>query len=139
MPKIYLDSADIARIEAVKRTGVISGVTTNPVLIRTYLDEQKLGFSDYLSQLLHITQDLQLFIQPVAPNHKKFVTEARRFYEQYGEGRKIVIKVPLRISGSNRFYEGLIAINQLAQQGIEVNASAIVTPEQAVLASRAGA
>ena len=141
MPKIYLDTGNLEEILYMRKTGIIEGVTTNPILIRKYLDNKNIQFSDYIPRLLETNRGLQTFIQPVSNGINQFVFEAKRLVEKYGGGRDIVIKVPLRIYGQKReqYWDGLTVINELSRGKFKVNASAIMSPEQAVLASRAGA
>ena len=40
--KIFIDSADIDEISVVKETGILSGVTTNPILIKKAAEKRKL-------------------------------------------------------------------------------------------------
>jgi transaldolase len=152
MVKIYLDTGNLEEIATMKSTGIIKGVTTNPILIKKYLDSKNIQFNDYILKLLDTTKELQVFIQPIANNIEQFISEAERIIcfgteyikNKYGLEANIVIKVPLRICDQEQYLDGLIIINELCNKKnknyhYEINASAIMSPEQAILASLAGA
>jgi transaldolase len=52
-----------------------------------------------------------------------------------------VIKIPVcpSLDGESNIYDGLMAIRALSELGIPVNATLVMTPEQALLAAKAGA
>lgn len=137
MPDIYLDTADIGKIRSLKRTGLIQGVTTNPVLIRKYLDANKADLADYQTKLFRVIGKIPVFVQPVADTMEKFVSEALDLWKTYAKNSHIVIKVPLWMPGGD--YDGLTAMRELKKRGIRINASAIVSSEQAFMAARTGA
>ena len=123
--KLFLDTANLEEITAGKDLGVIEGVTTNPSLIAK---ETGQGFEET------ITQITELIPGPVSA--EVISTEADGMVEEGVNLAKInenvVIKVPLTA-------EGLKATSRLARENINVNVTLIFSPNQALLAARAGA
>jgi len=123
--KLFLDTANIEEIIAGKELGVIEGVTTNPSLIAK---ETGQSFQEAIEQITDLI--------PGPVSAEVISTEADGMVE---EGRKlaaindnVVIKVPITA-------EGLKATRHLADEGIAVNVTLIFSPNQALLAARAGA
>ncbi len=123
--KLFLDTANIEEIIAGKELGVIEGVTTNPSLIAK---ETGQSFQEAIEQITDLI--------PGPVSAEVISTEADGMVE---EGRKlaaindnVVIKVPITA-------EGLKATRRLADEGIAVNVTLIFSPNQALLAARAGA
>lgn len=123
--KLFLDTANIEEIIAGKELGVIEGVTTNPSLIAK---ETGQSFQQAIEQITDLI--------PGPVSAEVISTEADGMVE---EGRKlaaindnVVIKVPITA-------EGLKATRRLADAGIAVNVTLIFSPNQALLAARAGA
>lgn len=123
--KLFLDTANIEEIIAGKELGVIEGVTTNPSLIAK---ETGQSFQQAIEQITDLI--------PGPVSAEVISTEADGMVE---EGRKlaaindnVVIKVPITA-------EGLKATRRLADEGIAVNVTLIFSPNQALLAARAGA
>ena len=122
--KLFLDTAEIAEIEALNDTGLIDGVTTNPSLIA------KSG-----RDILEVTRDIAKMVDgPVSA--EVTATEAQAML---AEGRKlakiadnIAVKVPLTPAG-------LTTCKALADDGVMVNVTLCFSAAQALLAAKAGA
>ena len=122
--KLFLDTAEIAEIEALNDTGLIDGVTTNPSLIA------KSG-----RDILEVTRDIAKMVDgPVSA--EVTATEASAML---AEGRKlakiadnIAVKVPLTPAG-------LTTCKVLADDGVMVNVTLCFSAAQALLAAKAGA
>ena len=122
--KLFLDTAEIAEIEALNDTGLIDGVTTNPSLIA------KSG-----RDILEVTRDIAEMVDgPVSA--EVTATEASAML---AEGRKlakiadnIAVKVPLTPAG-------LTTCKALADDGVMVNVTLCFSAAQALLAAKAGA
>ena len=122
--KLFLDSADPKEIAALAATGLVDGVTTNPSLAAK--TGQKLF--DALKAIC------DLGFQSVSA--EVTATETARMIE---EGKKlakiahnITIKVPLT-------WDGLKACRELSADGHKVNVTLCFSPNQALLAAKAGA
>nr|WP_027871800.1 fructose-6-phosphate aldolase [[Eubacterium] cellulosolvens] len=124
--RFFLDTANVEEIREAAEMGVISGVTTNPSLIA------KEG-RDYAAVLKEIAE---LVDGPVSGEVRATTEDAEGMIR---EGRElaslhpnIVVKIPMT-------QEGLKAIHVLEAEGIRTNCTLIFSPNQALLAARAGA
>ena len=123
--KLFLDTAEVKDIEDRVSTGLISGVTTNPTLIKksgrnpwnVYRDIIELGIND-------------LSIEVNGEKFTEFTENSVSVNENYGN--VATIKLPCTI-------EGLKACKHLSNIGIRVNMTLVFTVSQAILCSLAGA
>ena len=123
--KLFLDTAEVKDIEDRVSTGLISGVTTNPTLIKksgrnpwnVYRDIIELGVND-------------LSIEVNGEKFTEFTENSVSVNENYGN--VATIKLPCTI-------EGLKACKHLSTIGIRVNMTLVFTVSQAILCSLAGA
>jgi len=105
----------------------VAGVTTNPTLIA----QVRRPFLDILTDIRQVIgEELMLHVQMTGSDAATKVAEANRLRDRLGSG--ILPKVPVTP-------QGLKAIRLLAASGFSVTATAIGTPQQALLAARAGA
>ncbi len=123
--KIFIDSADIKEIQDVASWGILDGVTTNPTLVR------KTGrpFKECVADILKVV-DGPVSVEAVSPEAAGMVQEAREWVTL--DRHKVTIKIPMGI-------EGLKAVRQLSTEGIMTNVTLVFSPNQALLACRAGA
>ena len=123
--KLFLDTAEVKDIEDRVSTGLISGVTTNPTLIKksgrnpwnVYRDIIELGIDD-------------LSIEVNGEKFKEFTENGVSVNENYGN--VATIKLPCTI-------EGLKACKHLSNIGIRVNMTLVFSVSQAILCALAGA
>lgn len=122
--KIFLDSANIDQIRQAKALGAIEGVTTNPSL----LSKEK---GDWKKIVRQICKEIEgpVSVEVLATESPAMLSEARDLVKI---APNIVIKVPMTL-------EGLKTIKELHGRGIETNATLIFSPNQALLAAKAGA
>ncbi len=122
--KIFIDSANVEEIEQIARMGVLSGATTNPSLI------SKEG-KDLKATILRICElvDGPVSVEVNGTKADEMVAEAAEFVKWH---KNIIIKLPMTA-------EGLAACKQLSSKGIKTNVTLIFSPNQALLAARAGA
>jgi transaldolase len=122
--KIFLDTADINEIRTVARWGVLDGVTTNPTLYA------KVGgsYDDILREVCSITPG-PVSAEVIADDVDGMLEEGRHF-------AKIAPNIVVKIAMSEN---GLEAISRLADEGIKTNCTLIFTPNQGLLAAKAGA
>ena len=122
--KFFVDTADIGEIRELAATGLVDGVTTNPSLVL------KTGgkFHDIVAEICALV--------PGPVSAEVTATDANRMIE---EGRKlasiaknVAVKVPLT-------WDGLKACRALTQGGTMVNVTLCFSPNQALLAAKAGA
>lgn len=127
--ELYLDTADIADIAAIKRLNrvlPIQGVTTNPSIVA----KERRPIWDILSELQDILgENSQLFAQVMANNAAQMVEEAQKLQNHI---KTIVVKVPVNA-------EGLMAIKELTKLGIPTLGTAVYGAGQGLLSALAGA
>jgi transaldolase len=122
--KIFLDTANLASIKLYNDMGLLDGITTNPSLLaKEGGDPQKT-----MEEIVRIVKG-DVSLEVVSTEYSGMVQEAHRL-KKYGSN--VVIKVPMTA-------EGLKACKSLSQEGISVNVTLVFSPNQAVLAAKAGA
>src|SRR6266404_565970 len=128
--QIFIDSADIKQIEMWLGQGIVDGATTNPSIMF------KDGIADIEAGALRICKllgDRPLSVE-VTSNHHETMLEQGRLFATWA--RNIVIKIPI----VNEFGESCLGVvHRLMAEGIAVNATAILSFNQAILAAKAGA
>lgn len=125
--KIYLDSANIKELQYFNKTLKIDGVTTNPSII---CKEDANCLDDVLNPIIKELNDNQLlFVEVISHDTKGIVEEAKAITKIR---KNTVPKIPVTI-------EGLEAIKILANEHIDVLATAIMDATQVLLAAHNGA
>lgn len=146
--KIFIDSASLDEIEEAYACGLIDGVTTNPSLIKKAVDIRKtqgedIDMAGYIKKVLVTAQGTPVSLEVTGITYQDMVTEAKILYEMFNPvAHNVAIKIPINPSSENetdRGYDGVKAIRSLSQKGIPVNCTLIFTPEQALMAAKAGA
>ncbi|MCF8885564.1 MAG: transaldolase family protein [Nitrososphaerota archaeon] len=140
--KIFLDTAEIDEIRSAVSLGVIDGVTTNPSLIKHAVEKRGnvVDMEDYIREILEVTPG-PVSLEVISITYEKMVEEAVTIYEKFKKYGQPVIKIPVcsSLDGVNNIYDGLRTIRELSRRGIPVNATLVMSPEQALLAAKAGA
>ena len=124
--KLFLDSAIVSEIDERYRTGVISGVTTNPTLIKRSGRDPDDVYADLIDDVG--VQDLSIEV-----NGKD--TDALLLNGiKYGKywTHQATIKLPCT-------KEGISACRTLSYMGLRVNMTLVFSVEQAILCALAGA
>jgi transaldolase len=146
--KIDIDSASLNEIEEAYTCGLIDGVTTNPSLIKKAVDIRKAHGEDidmtrYIKKLLATAQGTPVSLEVTGITYEDMITEAQIIYDMFNPvANNVAIKIPINPSLENetdRGYDGVKAIRSLSHKGIPVNCTLIFTPEQALMAAKAGA
>ena len=122
--KFFVDTADVQAIAELNALGMVDGVTTNPSLIL------KSG-----RDILEVTREICSIVSgPVSAE-----VVALKSDEMIAEGRKlaaiapnIAVKVPLT-------WDGIRACKVLTGEGFMVNVTLCFSPNQALIAAKAGA
>jgi transaldolase len=122
--KIFLDTANLQSIRTYNDMGLLDGITTNPSLLaKEGGDPQKA-----MEEITRIIKG-DVSLEVVATDYSGMMDEGRRL-KKYGQN--VVVKVPMTA-------DGLMACKSLTQEGIPVNVTLIFSPNQALLAAKAGA
>lgn len=122
--KFFIDSANIDEIREAASLGILDGVTTNPSLVA----KEGKNFRQLLDEILELV-DGPISAEVVSTDREGILTEARELAAIHPN---IVVKVPL-------IREGLKAVRQLTDEGINTNVTLCFSPTQALLAAKAGA
>ncbi|MBQ7574243.1 MAG: fructose-6-phosphate aldolase [Clostridia bacterium] len=125
--KYLIDTGHIEDIRRINEFYPIEGVTTNPTLVA----KEKSDFWALIKEIRSIIgPDKALHVQTVQTTAEKMVEEAKLIKETVGG--ELYIKIPIG-------EEGLKATMELKKLGIGVTMTAIFTPQQALIAAKAGA
>ncbi len=124
---ILLDSAEVKFIKSANEYYPIDGITTNP----TILAKEKRPYIEILQEIVSIIgSEKMLHVQVLSTNAKEIIKEAE-YVSQILNGN-IYIKIPV-------IPEGFKAMMALRQMNIKFTATAVFTPQQALMAAKAGA
>jgi transaldolase len=146
--KIFIDSARLDEIKQAYSYGIIDGVTTNPSLLKKAVDNlqetgEKITIAEYLKKLLQTAKGTPVSLEVTDYTYEKMVEQAKKLYKMFNPvANNVNIKIPVNPSfpdEEGREIEGIQAVKTLSRAGIPVNCTLIFTPEQALLAAKAGA
>lgn len=147
--KIFIDTAKLDEIKEACSWGIIEGVTTNPTLIKRAVEAEKkkgksVNMEDYIKEILKtVGKGGAVSLEVVSLSSEAMVEEAQLLYDKFNPvAENTVIKIPVSTySGdpSVSYFEGIKAIKALREKSIPVNCTVIMSPEQALLAAKAGA
>ncbi len=104
--------------------GILDGVTTNPTLIA----KENRGFLELVTEILKIVPG-PVNLEVVSQDAEGMVREGR---DLASLGHNVVVKCPMT-------NEGLVAVRKLHKDGINTNVTLVFSPNQALLAAKAGA
>lgn len=122
--KIFLDTANLQSIRMYNDMGLLDGITTNPSLLaKEGGDPQKT-----MEEIVRIVKG-DVSLEVVSTEYSGMIEEGHRL-KKYGSN--VVIKVPMTP-------DGLKACKSLSSEGIAVNVTLVFSPNQAILAAKAGA
>lgn len=128
--EFFLDTANLNEIQRWLGFGVIDGVTTNPTIM------MRGGITDVMGHTREIARtigSLPLSAEVTTNDFDEMIVEARQLA---AIAPNIVIKIPIINETGG---PALGVIHTLATEGIKVNATAILSFGQAMLAAKAGA
>lgn len=126
--EFILDTVDLEEIKDGIDHMPISGVTSNPSIVKKTSPEDFFGHMRKIREI--IGKDRSLHIQVISLEADTIVEEAHRILKEIDD--QVYIKVPVS-------YEGLKAIKMLKAEGIHVTATAVYDLMQAYFALAAGA
>jgi transaldolase len=123
--KFFIDTANLEEIKEANSLGVIDGVTTNPSLVA----KEKCDFKQRIIDICGIV-DGPVSAEVVSLEASGMVAEGLDLAALNKD--KVVVKLPMT-------KDGLKACKQLTGMGIKTNVTLIFSPNQALLAAKAGA
>ncbi len=122
--KFFADTADIDAIKELAATGMLDGVTTNPSIIK----KSGRDIIEVTKEICAIT-DGPVSAEVTATDAETMIAEGRKLAQI---ADNIAVKVPLT-------WDGLKACKTLTDEGTMVNVTLCFSPNQALLAAKAGA
>ena len=122
--KLYLDTANINEIREIATWGILDGVTTNPSLMA----REKGDYRAILKEICDIVKG-PVSAEVLNLESSGMMQEARDLSKI---SEYIVIKIPCTT-------QGLVATKALTGDGIRINMTLVFSPNQALLAAKAGA
>lgn len=122
--KLFLDTANIDEIKKVAAMGLLDGVTTNPTLIA----REKGAFKDILRSICEVVPG-PVNAEVVSTDAEGMIKEGHQLAPIHPN---IVVKIPMTRAG-------LVAVRKLSSEKIPTNVTLIFSPNQALLAAKAGA
>ncbi|MFT4310409.1 MAG: transaldolase family protein [Candidatus Woesearchaeota archaeon] len=134
---IYLDSADKELIK--KSAKRIDGVTTNPSLLKQSVSNVQQPLHEYVHDIFEIMQKKPVSLEVAGGSSMEMYKQAKALYRRFSSIRHhVVIKIPINMYHQEH-HASLEVIHALAKEKIPTNVTLIFTPEQALIAAKAGA
>jgi len=128
--KIFMDSGDSREVEKWLQQGVVDGVTTNPSIM---LKEGIYDMEDGARRLCALLGDRPVSVEVTTNDQEDMIRQGRVFASW---APNVVVKIPV----VNEFGESCLGvISALTHEGIRVNTTAILSFNQALVATKAGA
>jgi transaldolase len=122
--KIFLDTANLEQIKKYNDLGLVDGVTTNPTL----LSKENQDPQEIMAEIVRTVKG-PVSLEVISTDYEGMMKEGRTLSKY---GKNVVVKIPM-------IAEGLKAVKQLKLEGIRTNVTLIFSPNQALLAAKAGA
>ena len=122
--KFFADTADVSELRELKDLGLLDGVTTNPSLIA----KSGRKFTEVIAEICSFVEG-PVSAEVAALDFDGMMKEANVLREI---AKNVTVKVPLTL-------EGLKACRVLSGEGTMVNVTLCFSPNQALLAAKAGA
>ena len=144
--KIFIDTAKLDEIKEVCAWGIVDGVTTNPSLIKKAIQGlgEKTDMEIYIKKILETAGNKRsVSLEVIGLTEEEMFSQAKKLYEKFNSvANNVAIKIPINPCidiPSSQIYDGLKVTRRLSGEGIPVNSTLVMTPEQALLAAKAGA
>ncbi len=141
--KIFIDSAILEEIKQAFDWGMADGVTTNPSLMKKAVAGKKINLKNYIKQILKIAKGTPVSLEVTETTAKGMIEQGRRLFRIFNPvAKNVYIKIPVNPAfkdGDKTHFDGIVAIKELSKLRIPTNCTLIFTPEQALLAAKAGA
>ena len=124
---LFIDSSDPKEIKDLFAWGVLSGVTTNPLIIAKEAPDADLG--ERIREVIAVSWG-DVSVELTTETEKEMLEEARQYHAW--DPARITIKVP--------FSEiGMRVLHQLSKNGVKTNVTCLMAMNQAYLSALAGA
>jgi len=146
--KIFIDSARLDEIEQAYNYGIIDGVTTNPSLIKKAVEKlqesgKNITMQEYIKKILITAKGNPVSLEVTETSSDGMIRQAKKIYKMFNSiANNVCIKIPVNPSFQDekgKDFNGIKTIKILSNLKIPINCTLIFTPEQALLAAKAGA
>ena len=144
--KIFIDSGKLDEIKKAKEYGILDGVTTNPSLIKASVEEEKsmdIDIKSYINKILTLARGVPVSLEVIGNTYEDMLEQGKLLYKMFNPvAGNVYVKIPVNPcfeKNSSNNFDGMKVIKALSGIGIPVNCTLIFTPEQALLAAKAGA
>ncbi len=124
---LFIDSSEPKEIKDLYAWGVISGVTTNPLIIAREAPDADLG--ERMREILAVSWG-DVSVELTTETESEMLRESAEYHSW--DPARITIKVPFSETG-------LRVLHQLAKRGVKTNVTCLMAMNQAYLAALAGA
>lgn len=126
--QIFLDTANLDEIRKGVEWGIVDGVTTNPTLLAREIKRTSRKKEDILYEICELVNG-PVSAEGVSLDFDGMVRDAKYLSSIHPN---IIVKIPVTTTGVR-------AIRKLHELNIKVNATLVFSPNQAILAAKAGA
>lgn len=130
--KFFIDTADLDEIATYLDWGICDGVTTNPSINVASGIKSAAMMKQRAVEIAKLIAPRPLSVEVTTDDLKEMVVEAHSYVE-WAENIVIKITITTRAGASC-----LPVVRQLASDGVDVNVTAVMTVNQAILAAKAG-
>lgn len=128
--KLFVDSANLADIEAALQRGFVSGITTNPSIMAR--DPESGGIADIIGLLERYGVRIPVSVEVTETDPSAMLRQALQWCEAHASYPELTIKVPIG-------WDELQVVAHLRRENIHVNVTACMSYNQAIMAANAGA
>ncbi len=139
-PRIFADTAVLSEIQALYQAGIISGVTTNPTLLKRAGAKSQSEAVQIMSSICAAIAPCPVSLELTELTFDAMVRQAEKLA---AIASNVVVKVPVggyqRIDPSLDAFTGLKVLRALWERNIRTNATLIFNSTQAFWAANAGA
>ncbi len=122
--KFFIDTGDVKEVQQAHAMGLLDGITTNPSLIA----KSGRKYRDVVVEMCEIVNG-PISAEVLGVDYDGMMAEGREWHKLH---KNIVVKLPLTP-------DGLRAVRTCADEGIRTNVTLCFSPNQALLAAKAGA
>ncbi len=122
--KFFIDTGDVKEVREAATMGLVDGVTTNPSLIA----KSGRKYRDVVIEICEMVNG-PISAEVLSTTYDEMMVEARDWHKVH---KNVVVKLPL-------IPDGLKAVRTCKQEGIRTNVTLCFSPNQALLAAKAGA
>jgi transaldolase len=122
--KFFIDTGDVKEVRDAHAMGLVDGITTNPSLIA----KSGRKYKDVVIEMCEMVNG-PISAEVLSTTYDEMMGEAREWHKLH---RNIVVKLPL-------IPDGLRAVRTCSGEGIRTNVTLCFSPNQALLAAKAGA